>query len=135
MVEAPPADAPALAAEMALDEAPRRVPPPRADHARPLEVGPEAQFSGELLRRVRESKGFTIRDLADRTRISITHIEAVEADHYDVLPARVYLRGMLMSIARELRLDPVRVAKSYLDLVDRAKGASEPKVDASKRRT
>jgi cytoskeletal protein RodZ len=55
--------------------------------------------------------------LADRTRISSRHVENIEADRYDGLPAAVYLRGMLMSIARELGLDPLRVSRSYMTLV------------------
>jgi curved DNA-binding protein CbpA len=131
-----PSEAPALASEMALDETQRRTPAPARpqESPRPLDLGPDAQFSGELLRRVRESKGLGLRDLADRTRITLAHLESVEADHYDALPVRVYLRGMLMSIARELRLDPVRVSRSYLDLFDRARGVVETKVDAPKRR-
>ena len=34
------------------------------------------------------------------------------------LPANVYLRGILMSVARELGLDGLRVARSYLQFVD-----------------
>ena len=32
------------------------------------------------------------------------------------IPAPVYLRGMLMSMARELGLDPLRVSRSYMAL-------------------
>ena len=45
------------------------------------------------------------------------HWENVEADRYDALPATVYLRGMVMNLARELKLDPIRVTRSYLALV------------------
>ncbi len=38
----------------------------------------------------------------------------MEADRYDRLPATVYLRGILVNLARELRLDPARVSKTYL---------------------
>jgi cytoskeletal protein RodZ len=55
--------------------------------------------------------------VSERTRISVRHLENVEADRYDALPATVYLRGMVMNLARELKLDPIRVARSYLALV------------------
>jgi hypothetical protein len=84
---------------------------------KPLDITPESEFNGELLRQVRESKGLSLQMLAERTRIAQRHIENVEADRYDALPATVYLRGILMNMARELSLDALRVAKSYLNLV------------------
>lgn len=83
---------------------------------KPVEISADTEFNGELLRRVRESRGLSLQALAERTRISLRHLENVEADHYKELPATVYLRGMLMSMARELGLDPLRVSKSYLAL-------------------
>jgi len=84
---------------------------------RPLEIPADAEFSGELLRRVRESRGQTLQQIADRTRISLRHLENIEADRYPALPTTVYLRGILMNLARELGLDQGRVSKSYLQLV------------------
>lgn len=80
------------------------------------DIPPDAEFNGELLRQVRESRNLSLQMLADRTRISSRHVENIEADRYDILPTSVYLRGMLMSIARELGLDPLRVSRSYMGL-------------------
>jgi cytoskeletal protein RodZ len=63
---------------------------------------------------VREASGLSLEQVAERTRITRIHLENVEADRYDHLPATVYLRGILVNLARELRLDPARVSKSYL---------------------
>jgi cytoskeletal protein RodZ len=60
--------------------------------------------------------------LADRTKIGTRHLENVEADRYEALPTSVYLRGILMSLARELGLDPLRVSKSYLTLASKPRG-------------
>src|SRR5205823_3281790 len=87
-----------------------------APRPKPLEISADAEFSGELLRRVRESRGFTLQQIADRTRISARHLENIEADRYAALPVQVYLRGILMNLARELGLDQGRVCKSYLAL-------------------
>ncbi|REG37593.1 DnaJ-like protein [Archangium gephyra] len=82
-----------------------------------VDIPSDAEFNGELLRQVREGRNLSLQMLADRTRISSRHVENIEADRYDILPASVYLRGMLMSIARELGLDPLRVSRSYMGLV------------------
>ena len=107
----PPPAAPAvnLAAER-LPEPPSR---PREGRQR-LDIPSDAEFNGELLRRVRESYGLSLQQVAERTRITRIHLENVEADRYDRLPATVYLRGILVNLARELRLDPARVSKTYL---------------------
>ena len=85
-----------------------------------IEIPPDADFSGELLRQVRESYGLSLQQVSERTRITRIHLENVEADRYESLPATVYLRGILVNLARELRLDPARVSKSYLLLAQRA---------------
>jgi hypothetical protein len=98
-------------AALAVVAAKAREPRPKAP-----EIPPNTEFNGEVLRQVREGKGLTLHQLAERTRISAKHLENVEADRYAALPATVYLRGFLMSLARELGLDPLRVSRSYLNL-------------------
>jgi hypothetical protein len=100
-------------AESALAQVSAKAREPRP---KPIELPPHTEFNGELLRRVRESRGLTLSQLAERTRISSKHLENIEADRYAALPATVYLRGMIMSVARELTLDPLRVSRSYLAL-------------------
>ena len=90
----------------------------RGDPKQPktIDIPPDAEFNGELLRRVRESRGLTLVQVSERTRSSRSHLENVEADRYKDLPAAVYLRGILMNLAREYGLDALRVSKSYLAL-------------------
>ncbi len=122
MASMPPSRSVVRKEERASDE-PRA--PPQTPNARYASRAPDAftnaVFNGELLRRVREGKGVTLRELSEKTRIGVGHLENVEADHYDALPVAVYLRGFLMSIARELKLDPLKVAKGYLELVSRSR--------------
>ncbi len=132
-----PAPAPGLPAERASAAlAPQRAPPEReAVHETPAppaeerprmpDLPPDVEFNGELLRQVREARGLTLQQLAERTRIGRSHLERVEADRYADLPPSVYLRGILMNLARELKLDATRVSKSYLLLAARS-GRPEP---------
>ena len=78
------------------------------------ELNAETEFSGDLLRRVRESQGVQIEDIANTTKISIAHIVAIEEECYDELPALVYVRGFVQQIAKQLKLDSTQVAKTYL---------------------
>jgi cytoskeletal protein RodZ len=55
--------------------------------------------------------------MADRTKFQRSWIEAIEEERFDRLPAPVYLRGVLLSVAAVLRLDGQAVARSYLERV------------------
>ena len=116
-VPAPPAAPPP--SSVAPERPPEHATRPRESRNR-LDIAADAEFNGELLRRVRESYGLSLQQVAERTRITRIHLENVEADRYDKLPATVYLRGILVNLARELRLDPARVSKTYLLATQRA---------------
>jgi flagellar biosynthesis protein FlhG len=78
------------------------------------EIGPDTEFSGGLLRKVRESLGVELAEISGRTKIARTHLVAIEDERYDDLPALVYTRGFLTELAKQLRLDPLQVQKTYL---------------------
>ena len=97
-------------------------PPPAVEPQRPF-VPPEgAEWTGELIRRAREARGLSVAQMAERTKLSRLQIESVEAENFGQLPVTAYLRGIVMCIARELRLDGQKVARSYLE---KAAGAAK----------
>jgi flagellar biosynthesis protein FlhG len=71
------------------------------------------EFDGDVLRRTREAKGISLEALSHKTRIRRQLLEAVEAERFTELPQRVFLRGFVFAVARELGLDPERVWASY----------------------
>lgn len=92
------------------------VPAPPTDEAaaaQPPAAGPETDFNGELLRRSREAKGLSLETLSHHTRIRSRLLESLEAERFDELPERVFVRGFVLAVARELGLDPERVWDSY----------------------
>jgi flagellar biosynthesis protein FlhG len=78
------------------------------------EIGPDTEFTGALLRKVRESMAVELVEIADKTKIARAHLQAVEEERYGDLPALVYTRGFLVELAKQLRLDPTQVQKTYL---------------------
>jgi hypothetical protein len=120
----PPPAVPAAAAPRAPIRLDREIqpvqppePPPAAAPPAEVEVPmPEgAAWTGDALRRVREARGITVQQIAERTKVTRYHVENIEAERYGALPAPVYLRGILLTIARELRLDGQKVARAYLE--------------------
>ncbi|HLK35254.1 MAG TPA: helix-turn-helix domain-containing protein [Polyangiaceae bacterium] len=78
------------------------------------EIGPDTEFTGALLRKVRESQGLELAEIGAKTKIARSHLQALEDDRFDELPALVYTRGFLVEFAKQLRLDPAQVQKTYL---------------------
>ncbi len=78
------------------------------------EIGPETEFTGSLLGRVRDSQGIELADISARTKIARSHLQAIEEEAYEKLPAAVYVRGFLIEIAKCLGLDSHRVQTTYL---------------------
>jgi len=79
--------------------------------------GPPAHPLGDWLRETRLRKGLTFAEVERTTRINRHYLEALEAEHYDVIPAPVYARGFLRSYARMLGLDPEEaIARMPADL-------------------
>jgi flagellar biosynthesis protein FlhG len=78
------------------------------------EIGPDTDFTGSLLRKVRESLGIELVDISAKTKIARSHLNAIEEERYADLPALVYTRGFLAELAKQLRLDPAQVQKTYL---------------------
>jgi Helix-turn-helix domain len=79
----------------------------------PAVADASAEFSGPWLRSVREGLGMTLAEVAQRTRIRPKQLENIEAEAFDKLPERVFVRGFVMTYARELKLDPERVWATY----------------------
>ncbi|HEX4340397.1 MAG TPA: helix-turn-helix domain-containing protein [Polyangiaceae bacterium] len=84
----------------------------RAELAR--EINAETEFTGALLRKVRESLGTDLEEIASRTKISLPYLRAIEAEDFAGLPAFVYARGFVHEVARCLSLDPTQVTRTYL---------------------
>jgi flagellar biosynthesis protein FlhG len=78
------------------------------------DIGPETEFTGMLLRKVRESQGLELAEISAKTKIGRAHLQALEDERYGDLPALVYTRGFLVELAKQLRIDPSHVQKTYL---------------------
>src|SRR6185436_1519806 len=78
------------------------------------EISPVTEFSGALLRQIREAIGVELREIAERSKIGMAYLSALEGEAFGKLPAAVYVRGFLAEYARALGLDAERVKQTYL---------------------
>jgi cytoskeleton protein RodZ len=77
-----------------------------ADHA-------NADF-GTKMRRLREGKGVSLRQIADATKISIGALEALERNDISRLPGGIFSRAFVRSYAAEVGLDPEETVRDFM---------------------
>jgi len=104
----PPAPAPTAAAAPAPSHAACAVARPRTPHVLAEPV------TGAVLRRYREERGVSLREIANQSKVGTRYLQYIEGDRLDMLPAPVYLRGFLQEYARALGLDPRQTANAYM---------------------
>lgn len=64
-----------------------------------------AQEIGQQLRDARLAKDLSLHDVADRLKLSLRQLEAIEAGKLDQLPGATFVRGFVRNYARFLALD------------------------------
>jgi cytoskeleton protein RodZ len=69
---------------------------------------------GESLRRERELRGISLREIADATKISIRFLQALEQDRIDVLPGGLFRKTFVRQYAKHLGLDCERLVAEFL---------------------
>jgi cytoskeletal protein RodZ len=68
---------------------------------------------GEQLSRARASRGVTLREVSEQTRITMRHLEAIEADDYKELPGGIFNKSFVKSYARAVGFDERRALELY----------------------
>jgi cytoskeleton protein RodZ len=68
---------------------------------------------GSLLREARETKGLSLEQAQDKTRINARFLAALEEGQFQTLPTPVHVRGYLRNYARFLGLDPRPLLERY----------------------
>lgn len=73
----------------------------------------ESEF-GMKLRRLREERGVSLRQIADVTKVSVSVLEALERNNLSRLPGGIYGRAVVRSYASEIGLDPEQTVRDFL---------------------
>src|SRR5213083_199102 len=68
---------------------------------------------GEELRREREIRGISLKEISDATKISKRFLEAIEKNDHRTLPAPVFTRGFVREYARYLGLNAEEIVNRY----------------------
>ncbi len=69
---------------------------------------------GTRMKRSREERGVSLRQIADVTRISVVALEALERNEISRLPGGIFSRGIVRSYALQVGLDPEQAVRNFL---------------------
>lgn len=68
---------------------------------------------GEELKREREFREISLREISDATKINMRMLEAIEKDNYQLLPGGIFNRNFIRAYAEFIGLDPEIAVRKY----------------------
>ncbi len=69
---------------------------------------------GATLQSARERRGLSLEELAQRTKINVRVLRAMENNAFERVPPGIFTRGFLRAYAREVGLDPAATVAQFL---------------------
>ena len=90
---------------------------------------------GERLRREREAKGIALDEIAQKTRIGVRMLKAIEAEAFDQLPGGIFNKSFIEQYARCLGLDEKQAIRDYLRATAAARETQYPQPASPSRPT
>ena len=75
-------------------------------------------YFGETIRKAREAKGMTTSQVAEKTRILVQIINAMEREDFSPIKAAIYGRGFVKLICECLDLDPKPLVAEFMDIYE-----------------
>jgi transcriptional regulator with XRE-family HTH domain len=88
---------------------------------------------GQLLKKARTNKGYTLEEIQNVTKIRKRYLEAIEEGNYKVLPGNFYVRAFIKSYSEAVGLEADEVIRLYRS--DHSAVQDEPVIEPIRRRT
>ena len=70
---------------------------------------------GETLKRERELRQISLREIAEATKINLRYLDALERDDFRHLPGGVFNKGFVRAYAQFIGIDPETMVMAYLE--------------------
>jgi cytoskeletal protein RodZ len=71
---------------------------------------------GQELRRERELRGISLKEISHQTKININLLNALEEDKLELLPGRFFIKGIIRAYARSIGFDEDHAVNKYLEM-------------------
>jgi len=72
---------------------------------------------GQELKKEREVKGVSLKEIADHTKINLRFLQDLEEDNFDFMPGKFLTRSIIRSYAKYLGLDEKPILELYLHTI------------------
>ena len=69
---------------------------------------------GERMKRAREARGISLRQIAESTKLSVSVLEALERNDVSRLPGGIFSRAFVRSYAGEIGMDPETTVRDFI---------------------
>lgn len=69
---------------------------------------------GTMMKRARVTRGVSLRQIAEATKISVSALEALERNDISSLPGGIFSRAFVRSYATEVGLDPEQTVRAFI---------------------
>jgi cytoskeletal protein RodZ len=66
------------------------------------------------MKRLREQRGISLRDIADNTKLSVRTLEALERNDIARLPGGIFSRGLVRAYAEQIGADPETTVQEFI---------------------
>lgn len=66
------------------------------------------------MKRLRERRGISLRDIADNTKLSLRALEALERNDIARLPGGIFSRGLVRAYAEQIGADPEATVQDFI---------------------
>lgn len=87
---------------------------------------------GEVMRRERELREITLREIAEATKINLRYLEALERNDFGRLPGGVFNKGFVRAYAQFIGVDPESMVTAYLEEEQRQSAAEQARRERSR---
>jgi cytoskeleton protein RodZ len=91
----------------------------------------EREALGRYLKRERELRRISLREISKNTKVKEYLLKAIEEDQYAALPSPTYVKGFLLAYAKYIGLDPNDIFLRYENSL-KGKPATEPEAPPEK---
>lgn len=91
---------------------------------------------GQYLRRERELRNISLKEIAEVTKINRSSLQAIEDDRFELLPGKLFIRGFLRAYCRHIGLDEEDVLlrfQTYWEELSKPDVPEEEREESSRR--
>lgn len=79
-------------------------------------VNNDLETIGEFLKRVRETCGYSLEDLAGITKINLRYLEAIERDDFAKIPGEIFCHGFIRSYAKCIGISEEEISRRIREI-------------------